>query len=263
MGAQMEVFKFKDVEQNTDEWFSLRAGRLTSSKLGIVMAQPRDLIVTDIGKSVFAIVNMQNKKAFAKRYESKVLAEIALNDMKKKDMSKSFGIPAQQYAINIAIEQITGNPIASTYTNEHMQRGHDQEPVARELYEDNYFCDVTNGGFFESEFIGCSPDGLVDEDGVIEIKSVISSVHYANIKRQNVDPAYKWQCIGNLMFTNRDWIDFISYCEEFPEGKQLFVKRLHKKDLNEEFKLLNERVIEFKSLIEKSKTLILESNYSN
>ena len=212
----METFKFIDVEQNSDEWYELRGGKLTSSKLGVIMAS----------------------------------------------YGKAFGEPAKKYAVNIAIEQITGNAIASTYTNEHMQRGHDQEPIARELYEDTNFCDVTNGGFFESEFVGCSPDGLVDDDGVIEIKSVIGTTHFATIKRQNVDPAYKWQCIGNLLFTGREWIDFISYCEEFPEDKQLFVKRLHKADLSEEFEMIKNRIEEFKLLVESTKKLIIESQYS-
>ncbi len=212
----MEAFKFIDVEQNSDAWYELRGGKLTSSKLGTIMA----------------------------------------------NFGKAFGEPAKKYAVNIAIEQITGNAISSTYTNDHMQRGHDQEPFAREMYEEDYFCDVTNGGFFESKFIGCSPDGLVDDDGVIEIKSVIGSVHYANLKRQNVDPAYKWQCIGNLMFTGREWIDFISYCEEFPESKQLFVKRLHKSDLEDEFKMISDRIEEFKKLVESTKKLIIESKYS-
>lgn len=212
----MEAFKFSDVEQNTDEWFGLRAGRLTSSKLGTIMAK----------------------------------------------FGQAFGDPAKKYAVNIAIEQITGNPIASSYSNEHMERGHEQEPVARMLYEEETFSDVTNGGFFGSEFIGCSPDGLVGSDGVIEIKSVIASVHYANIKRQNVDPAYKWQCIGNLYFTGRDWIDFISYCADFPDDKQLFIKRLNRSECEKEFTMLDERIEEFKALVDSTKQLILESNYS-
>jgi hypothetical protein len=212
----MEVFKFIDVEQNSEEWFDLRGGRLTSSKMGTIMA----------------------------------------------NLGKSFGEPAKKYAVNIAIEQITGEPIPSNYTNDHMQRGHDQEPIAREMYEEDYFRDVTNGGFFESEFVGCSPDGLVDEDGVIEIKSVISTTHFATLKRQNLDPAYKWQCIANLLFTGRDWLDFISYCEEFPENKQLFVKRIHKKDLEKEFEMIKARIEEFKILVAETKKLIIESQYS-
>lgn len=210
------MFEFHDVEQNTDEWFALRAGRLTSSKLGTIMA----------------------------------------------NFGKSFGEPAKKYAVNIAIEQITGEPIASTFTNAHMERGHEQEPIARMLYEDETFSDTSNGGFFGSEFVGCSPDFLAYKDGLGEIKSVIGPVHYANIKRQNVDPAYKWQCIGNLKFTGRDWLDFVSYCAEFPDDKQLFVKRLHKADLTEEFAMIDSRIDEFKTLVDDSKKLILESNYS-
>lgn len=211
------MFKFHDIKQNTDEWFKLRSERLTSSKLGVIMA----------------------------------------------NFGKAFGEPAKKYAVNIAIEQITHTPIASTYTNEHMLRGHEQEPIARDIYECETFSEVLNGGFFGSDFIGCSPDGLVDDDGVIEIKSVISSIHYANIKRQSVDPAYRWQCIGNLKFTGRDWLDFISYCSEFPEDKQIFIHRIMKENLTDEFKMIDDRVCEFKKLVDQSKEMILQSKYDN
>lgn len=207
-------FEFINVEQNTDEWYALRAGKLTSSNLSKVMA----------------------------------------------NLGKAFGEPAKKYAVNIAIEQITGNPISSNYSNDHMERGHEQEPIARNLYEQEMFCEVTNGGFFDGGFIGCSPDGLL-EDGVIEIKSVIPSVHFANIKRGSVDPAYKWQCIGNLQYTDREWLDFISFCADFPEDKQLFTHRLYAEKLTEEFKILNDRTHEFESLVNDTKQLILKSNY--
>jgi len=211
------MFKFIDVNQNTDEWFQMRCGKLTSSKLGTIMA----------------------------------------------NHGKAFGDPAKKYAVNIAIEQITGNPIASTFTNDHMQRGHDQEPLARILYENEMFCEVTNGGFWESDFIGCSPDGMVDDNGAIEIKSVIAPVHYANVKRGKVDPAYRWQCIGNLKFTSSDYLDFISYCEEFPEGMRLFTYRLNKDDLTDEFEMLNERIEQFKTLVNDTREQILTSSYFN
>jgi hypothetical protein len=173
---------------------------------------------------------------------------------------KAFGIPAKKYAVNLAIEQITSKAIPSSYSNPHMQRGHEQEPFARALYENETFCDVTNGGFFESESIGCSPDGLVDSDGVIEIKSVIASVHYDTIRKGGFDSAYKWQLIGNLYFTGRDWIDYISYCAEFPEGKQLHVYRLNKGDYIEEFKMIESRCKEFLEVVKNVKTKILENN---
>ena len=172
---------------------------------------------------------------------------------------KSFGEPAKRYAVNIAIEQITGSPISSTYTNDHMARGHEQEPVARMLYEEATFCDVSNGGFFDAGFVGCSPDGLVGDEGVIEIKSVVASVHFGNIKRKAVDPAYWWQCVGNVKFTNRKWLDFVSYCAEFPIESRLFIHRIFVTDLEDEFQMLDRRIGEFKGLVAQSKEIIINN----
>ena len=177
------------------------------------------------------------------------------------NFGKAFGKPAQELAVNIAVEQITGERQSSGYTNTHMERGHEEEPLARMLYEQENFVEVTNGGFFDAGFTGCSPDGMVADDGLIEIKSVIPHVHYSSIKRQNVDPAYKWQCISNLKITERDWLDFVSYCSGFPEGKRLFVYRLHAINCRPEYDQIDARVAEFRLLVENSVKLIRESDY--
>ena len=166
---------------------------------------------------------------------------------------KAFGDPAKKLAANIAVEQLTGKNISSTYSNDHMQRGHEQEPIARMLYEETYFCDVANGGFFDNGFTGCSPDGLVDDSGAIEIKSVIASVQYATLKRGTYDPAYKWQLNFNLKETGRDWIDYISFCQEFPDNRKLIVYRMDTDEQQEEFKMMDLRLTEFKSLVDEIK----------
>jgi len=207
---------FHDIEQNTDEWFALRAGKLTGSGFGKIMS----------------------------------------------NYGKAFGEPAKKYATTIAVEQITGQPISSDYSNAHMERGHEQEPIARMRYEDENFCDVSNGGFFDCGAVGVSPDGLVGESGVIEIKSVIANIHYANIKRQTYDPAYKWQLIGNLYHTEREWIDFISFCADFPEDKRLYTCRLNFRDFKDEFAMLAKRTDEFFNLVDQIREDILTNNYS-
>lgn len=167
---------------------------------------------------------------------------------------KAFGDPAKKYAVNVAIEQLTGKrSSADSYSNSHMERGHEQEPIARSLYEYENFVDVTNGGFFDCGKSGCSPDGLVGNDGIIEIKSVLSHVHYASIKRGGVDPAYKWQIYFNLLKTERDWIDFVSYCADFPEDKQLYTYRVNKADCEDEFKMLLDREKQFFTLVDEIK----------
>lgn len=219
------MLKYYDVEQNTDIWMGMRAGKMTSSKLGTVMAN-----------------SIEDKKFNPK---------------------KAFGEPAKKYAVKIALEQIKGEAINDSYSNDHMARGHEQEPAARALYESETFTDVLNGGFFGSDTIGCSPDGLVSPKGLIEIKSIILTTHFANIKRGGFDPAYKWQCIGNLKYTGGNWIDFVGYCEEFPVGKQLYIYRGRKEDFTEQFDMIDERVEEFMKLIEKSKEVIMNSSYFN
>lgn len=171
---------------------------------------------------------------------------------------KAFGQPAKDLAIRIAIEQLTGIKNDSGYSNGHMERGHEQEPVARALYEDMYFCEVDGGGYFSlGEDEGVSPDGLVYDDGLIEIKSVIETVHFANIKRGCVDPSYAWQVYNELRITGREWNDFVSFCATFPEGKRLFVYRVYAKDCAEKFEMINSRMCEFRELVDQAKQTIL------
>lgn len=171
---------------------------------------------------------------------------------------KAFGDPAQKLGINIAVERITGKRVAGDdYKNSHMNRGHEEEPVARMLYEETYFSTVGNGGFYDNGNTGSSPDGLVGDDGVIEIKSVIPTRHYPVVKSGYFDKQYKWQLAFNLRESKRDWIDFVSYCASYPEGKRLYVYRLHKHDIEKELIMIGSRLKEFESLVtEISKNII-------
>lgn len=170
------------------------------------------------------------------------------------NLGKTFGDPAQKYALKIALEQINGAKSANNYTNEHMERGHEQEPIARMLYQEETFSVVTNGGFFCWGEHGDSPDGLVGELGVVEIKSVIDTTHYETVKRGKFDPAYKWQLIGHLDCTGREWVDFISYCADFPKGSQLFIDRLYRDQFKFELEALQERRAEFIELVKRIKS---------
>ena len=205
-----------DIEQNADEWFLLRAGKVTASSLNKVMA----------------------------------------------NYGKAFGDPAKKYAVDIAVQQITGSTSGGGYSNEHMDRGHEEEPLAKMLYEETYFCDVTNGGFFEDGDTGTSPDGLVGTDGMVEIKSALPAIHYNRIKKQSYDSAYKWQLVGHLKISGRDWVDFISYCSSFPDDKKLYVHRSYKEDFSKEFEMVDARLKEFRTLISETKATILNNNYS-
>lgn len=197
------MFKFHDVQQNSDEWQALRCGKVTNSNAGTFMA----------------------------------------------NLGKSFGDPAKRYALQIALEQLTGVKAAAGFTNEHTERGHEQEPIARMLYQEETFSVVTNGGFFCWGSHGDSPDGLVGDVGGIEIKCVIAPVHYDTIRRGSFDPAYRWQLIGHLDCTGREWFDFVSYCGDFPAASRLFVHRLYRRDYEQEIAQLRARRDELLALI--------------
>jgi len=175
---------------------------------------------------------------------------------------KAFGEPAKDAAVTMAREMITGKrSLIAGYKNAHMDRGHDQEPIAIRKYEEQNFVTVRPGGFFEHGNLGCSPDGLIFDDGSIEVKSVIDSIHYKNIKRGGVDPAYKWQVYFNLKIMNIisdvQWIDFVSYCGDYPEDSQLYIFRVNHSECDEYFNMINVRLREFFVLVESAKNTIL------
>lgn len=168
---------------------------------------------------------------------------------------KAFGDPAHRYALQLALERLTKRR-AESFTNEHMERGHEQEPIARMLYEKEHFAKATNGGFFDCGEFGASPDGLIGDDGLLELKSVIPSVHFATLRRGNFDPSYRWQLVGHLDCSEREWIDFGSYCADFPEDQQLAVFRLYRSEVPGELERLRDRRAEFLKLVKTTMVVI-------
>lgn len=162
---------------------------------------------------------------------------------------KSFGNPAKEYAQRVAIESFTKRPV-ETFQNEWMDRGVELEMEAREMYEMQRFCDVDNGGFMSMDRFGASSDGLVGEFGMIEIKSVKFNTHFERLRLGGVDNKYYWQMLGNLWVYGRTWCDFVSYCPDFPESKQLYVCRVEYN--NEEAKRLILRLSEFIKEVDKN-----------
>lgn len=171
---------------------------------------------------------------------------------------KAFGEPAKRYALQLALERSTGRKSEYSFKNDDMERGHEQEPLARLMYEETTFSDIQNGGFFDWGEYGDSPDGLIGEDGIVEIKSVIAPVHYDNCRRGSFDPKYRWQLVGHLECTGRQWVDFVSYCADYPDGGQLYVYRLTRAECADEIKRLQSRRAEFLALVHQTLAEIQE-----
>ena len=116
------------------------------------------------------------------------------------------------YMRRLAGERLTGET-QETYSNGNMEAGIELEAAAREYYEELNSCEVEQVGFVKmSDWIGCSPDGLVSDDGLIEIKSVLPSTHINNILRAKMPTEHIPQVQGQLFVTGRKWCDWISFC---------------------------------------------------
>tara|TARA_R110000751_G_scaffold288487_1_gene394552 strand:- start:2772 stop:3368 length:597 start_codon:yes stop_codon:yes gene_type:complete len=124
---------------------------------------------------------------------------------------------AEKYINEMIAERLTGRS-KPFYTNEHMERGNALEPEAREAYEFITDFEVVETGFIlhDSEEFGCSPDGLVANDGGLEIKCPSDSVHVSYLRAGKVPAKYYQQVQGCLWITGRDWWDFMSYHPEMP-----------------------------------------------
>jgi putative phage-type endonuclease len=98
------------------------------------------------------------------------------------------------------------------FISEPMKRGTEMEPEAREFYEKLNGCEVKQVGFIEmSEYIGTSTDGLLNDDGVLEIKNPNSSTHLDWIFANKLPMTHRHQVQGGLWVTGRQYCDFVSY----------------------------------------------------
>lgn len=129
----------------------------------------------------------------------------------------------EKYLYKIAGEKVIGKA-EETYKNAAMERGTLMEPEARKLYEfvtgnkveEVGFC-ITEGAFK----YGASPDGVVGEDGLLEIKCPLVETHVSYLLKGTLPSAYFQQVQGQMLVTGRKWVDFMSY---FPGLKPLIIR---------------------------------------
>ena len=134
----------------------------------------------------------------------------------------------ENYLAQLVCERMTGKP-AESYSNSAMQWGTDQEPFARAAYESAKNVLVDELGFATHPTIsmaGASPDGLVGEFGLVEIKCPNTATHIQTLLDQKVPEKYNVQMQWQMACTGRQWCDFASFDPRMEEGLQLFIKRV-------------------------------------
>lgn len=171
------------IEQGSDAWKALRAGKVTASRVADVLSK------------------IKSGEAAGRK----------------------------NYRMDLVAERLTGKP-ADSFTNSAMQWGTEQEPFARIAYETHKGLFVEQVPFVDHptiEWFGCSPDGLVGEDGLLEIKCPNTTTHLEYLQEGKPPSKYIPQMMAQMACTGRKWCDFVSFDPRLPEDLQLFVVRLN------------------------------------
>lgn len=156
------------------------------------------------------------------------------------------------YMMKLIGELLTGLPMEN-FTNEHMARGKAMEAEARNTYALARDVWPDQVGFIRRGRVGCSPDSLIDDDGMIEIKTKLSHLQLEVLLEGKVPNEHIAQCQGQLWIAERSWLDFISHWSNLPqmvvrvERDEAFIAKLDK-----EVKLfleeMDELIVKFEKL---------------
>jgi predicted phage-related endonuclease len=121
-------------------------------------------------------------------------------------------------AFQLIAERIT-EYVEPSFASFDMEEGHVNEPVARDIYSEHFAPAVEVGFMVRDDWgfrIGYSPDGVVGDDGLVEIKSRRAKKHLATILADEVPSENLAQCQTGLMVSGRKWLDYVSYCGGMP-----------------------------------------------
>lgn len=188
----MNFTLYADVEQRSQEWHELRAGLVT-------------------GSAAQAVIQQRKKGA----------GELA----GRRDLRH-----------RLVCERLTGRSLDKKFkASESMQHGIETEPDLVAAYEVFAGRIVNRYGFIKHNAIaaGCSPDGIVGEfEGAIEGKCPDSTTHLEYIKAKVIPDEYFGQCVHTLWLTGVQWVDFVSFDPRFSGPLRLFVKRMHREDID-------------------------------
>lgn len=173
-------------EQQTEEWFSQRLGKVTASRVADIIAKTKS----------------------------------------------GYSTSRANYMAELICERLTGSR-GDSYMNAAMAWGTATEPQARSAYEAATGQLVETVGFVPHPTIleaGASPDGLVGDDGLVEIKCPNTSTHIDTLLGKSAPSKYITQIQWQLACTGRKWCDFVSYDPRMPENMQMFLFRVPRND---------------------------------
>jgi hypothetical protein len=153
-------------------------------------------------------------------------------DRLKPAKGETIGKPSAKciaYAAQVAVERIAGRPIDKMFQNWQMREGQEQEPHARNAYDVERGAIVQEIGAIttDDDLFLYSPDGLIGDDGLLEIKTLLSADVILKVIGAGDLSEYMDQCNGGLWLTGRKWIDLVLWAPALePIGRQLTIHRI-------------------------------------
>lgn len=166
--------------------------------------------------------------------------------MRKPRRGQTESTSRKAYMAQLVAERLTGKPQAQEFESWDTRRGNELEPIARAEYEIKRGVMVATVGSVPHPSIAlasASPDGLVGEDGMVQIKAPRTHVHLDYLMAGTVPAEYRPQMYFELACTGRKWSDFVSYDQTLPDHLQLFVVRLNRDEA--EIALIETEVLRF------------------
>ncbi len=210
---------FNDAPQGSPEWLQARKGRCTGSK-------------------------------FKNARDYKMLTKA------QKEAGRTHGDPSAKlilYAQDVARERMGGSA-APVFQNSAMRFGSEQEPIARSAYETMTGYLVQEVGFAATDcgMFGLSVDGLVDDDGVIEIKTMVGSDNLFTCVIEEDYSEYMDQCLGYLLFLDRQWVDLCLWAPDLEDaGLGLTIVRINRSEHEADIVALKKDLDTFAAMVRK------------
>lgn len=168
-----------------------------------------------------------------------------IDDVMSKGKGGAESASRRNYRMELVVERRTGIQ-EEGFVSKDMLAGQEREPFARAAYEIARGVFVDQVSFIDHRSIpmcGASPDGLVGDFGMVEIKCPKAATHYGYIVGGKVPADYQLQMLWQMECSNRKWVDFVSFCPSFDKKSQLFVRRFYRDD--ERLKVIREAVVDF------------------
>lgn len=159
-----------------------------------------------------------------------VITGSRFKDCRSKLKTGKFSQDCIKYAQDVARERCGGS-VLDKFQNQSMKIGTEQEPLARSYYESVTGNVVLEVGFVTTDDgrFGCSPDGLIGNDGVLEIKTMVSSQTLFTAVGDGDISAYRDQCLGYLWLMGRKWVDLVLWAPDLEEiGRQITIIRIER-----------------------------------